>query len=162
MHFCRMTGQKKTTVDSRRASASRGNIVTSDWKEIVVHPLKHMTAWKAYAASNASEREWLHRVGLEGFVNLPWGQEIRKDVVENFLNTAYAVPQQSIIGQALGRDYVITPTDITNILRLPTGTTTEANPNPDPEKWQYWSSDRIATNSFTDPIPTDTVFLWDQ
>ena len=39
----------------------------------------------------------------------------------------------------MGRTYVITPVDITNILRLPTGTTIEVNTNPDLEKFKYWS-----------------------
>jgi hypothetical protein len=98
-----------------------------------------MVAWKSYAAAHPDEREWIQRVGLEGFVNLPWEQPIRKDVVENFINTAQSTKQQSIIGEVMGRTYVITPVDITNILRLPIGTTTEVNNNPDSEEFKYWS-----------------------
>jgi hypothetical protein len=139
VRFCRMTGLKKTPVDSRRASSSRAAPVGPNWREFTCLPLKHMVAWKAYAAVNPEERAWIRQVGLEGFVNLPWGQPIRKDVVENFINTAHSTKQHSIIGEVMGKTYVITPVDITNILRLPTGTTTKVNPEPDAEKFKHWS-----------------------
>ena len=44
VRFCRMTGQKKTTVDSRRASSSRATPVGPDWREFTCLPLKHMVA----------------------------------------------------------------------------------------------------------------------
>ncbi len=90
VRFCRMTGQKKTAVDSCRGSSSRSNRVGPDWKEFTCLPLKHMVASQAFAATHPDKRAWIHRVGLEGFVSLPWGQEIRKDVVENFINTAHS------------------------------------------------------------------------
>ena len=156
-----MTGQKKTAVDSRRAGSSRGNPVGPDWREFTCLPLKHMVAWKSYAAANPEERAWIQRVGLEGFVNLPWGQPIRKDVVENFINTAQSTKQQSIIGEVMGRTYVITPVDITNILRLPTGTTTEVNTNRIRRSSSTGASVPTAMKPFTDPIPTATVFPWE-
>jgi hypothetical protein len=96
-----------------------------------------MVAWQAFTATHPDERMWIHRIGLKGCVSLPWGQPIRKDVVENFINTAHSTKQQSIIGEAIKRVYIITLEDITKILRLPIGTTTEVNSNPDPEKFKY-------------------------
>jgi hypothetical protein len=97
-----------------------------------------MVAWREYAAANQAKRDWIHRVGLEAFVNLPWGHApIRKDVVENFINTAHSIPHSSIFGHAYGKAYVITPADITAILHLPTGTTTTINDNPNQATYDY-------------------------
>ena len=100
-----------------------------------------MVAWRDYAAAYQAEREWIHRVGLEVFVNLPWGSTpIRTDVIENFLNTAQSVPHSSIFGHAYGKVYVITAEDITAILHLPIGTTTTINDNPNPATYDYWAN----------------------